>query len=218
MEINNPIKVILYEDNADMREGLSVFLASSKGFQLAGSFANCTNADNHVQELKPDVILMDIEMPKVNGLEGIQKIRSVNESAKIIVLTVFEDNQNVFNAICSGANGYLLKKTSPKEILSAIHDVLEGGSPMTPSIASKVLKLLSDSNLTSHQKVDYGLSAREKEILQSLVNGNSYKMISAELSITVDTVKTHLKKIYNKLQVHSQTEAVVKALKNRIVR
>lgn len=217
MNTDNSIKVILYEDNADMREGLSTFLAFTKGFELAGSFINCADSENHVQALQPDVILMDIEMPQVNGLEGIRKIRTVSNDVKIIVLTVFEDNQNVFDAICSGANGYLLKKTSPDQIIVAIHEVLAGGSPMTPSIASKVLKLLSDSNLSSRQKQDYGLTTREKEILQSLVNGNSYKMISAEQHITVDTVKTHLKKIYQKLQVHSQTEAVVKALRNKIV-
>jgi len=211
------IKVILYEDNPDMREGLSAFLKLTKGFELAGSFTNCTDSEMHAKALQPDVILMDIEMPGVNGLEGIQKIRTISNDVKIIVLTVFEDNQNVFNAICSGANGYLLKQSSPEQIVAAIHEVLAGGSPMTPSIASKVLKLLTDSNLSSKQKQDYGLTPREKDILQSLVNGNSYKMISAEQNITVDTVKTHLKKIYQKLQVHSQTEAVVKALKNKIV-
>jgi two-component system, NarL family, nitrate/nitrite response regulator NarL len=211
------IKVILYEDNPDMREGLSAFLASAKGFELAGSFINCADSENHVQELQPDIILMDIEMPGVNGLEGIQKIRAVNSEVKIIMLTVFEDNQNVFNAICFGANGYLLKKSTPDQIITAIHEVLAGGSPMTPSIASKVLKLLSDSSLSFRQKQDYGLTAREKQILQSLVDGNSYKMISSEQDISIDTVKTHLKKIYQKLQVHSQTEAVAKAIKNNVV-
>ena len=217
LKSDNTIKVILYEDNPDMREGLSTLLAFTKGFELAGSFINCADCENHVLALQPDVILMDIEMPNVNGLEGIQKIRTVNNEVKIIVLTVFEDNQNVFNAICSGANGYLLKKSSLEQIIAAIHEVLAGGSPMTPSVASKVLQLLADSNLSSKQKQDYGLTAREKEILQSLVNGNSYKMIAAEQNISIHTVKTHLKKIYQKLQVHSQTEAVAKALKNKII-
>jgi DNA-binding NarL/FixJ family response regulator len=217
MTTHDSIKVILYEDNPDMREGLSTFLAFANGFELAGSFINCVDIENHLQVLQPDIVLMDIEMPGVNGLAGIQKIRATNSEVKIIMLTVFEDNQHVFNAICSGANGYLLKKSSPEQIITAIHEVLAGGSPMTPSIASKVLKLLSDSNLSSRQKQDYGLTPREKEILQSLVNGNSYKMISAEQTISIDTVKTHLKKIYQKLQVHSQTEAVAKALNNKII-
>lgn len=217
MTTGQKIKVILYEDNPDMREGLSTLIAFTKNLELAGSFINCSECDLHITALQPDVILMDIEMPETNGLEGIRKIRATKSEVKIIVLTVFEDNQNVFDAICSGANGYLLKKSSPQQIVEAIHDVLEGGAPMTPSIANKVLKLLADTNLSTQQKQDYGLSKREKEILQSLVNGNSYKMIAAEQDITIDTVKSHLKKIYQKLQVHSQTEAVAKAIKNRIV-
>lgn len=200
-----------------MREGLSTLIAFTKGFELAGSFINCSDCKEQVKALQPDVVLMDIEMPGTSGLQGIRQIRQENAGLKIIVLTVFEDNQNVFEAICSGANGYLLKKSSPTQIVEAIHDVLSGGAPMTPSIANKVLKLLADTNLSAQQKQDYGLTKREKEILQSLVNGNSYKMIAAEQDVTIDTVKSHLKKIYQKLQVHSQTEAVAKALKNRIV-
>jgi DNA-binding NarL/FixJ family response regulator len=200
-----------------MREGLSTLIAFSKNLELAGSFINCSDCDAHVEALQPDIILMDIEMPETNGLEGIRKIRAVNKTVKIIVLTVFDDNQNVFDAICGGANGYLLKKSSPKQITDAISEALAGGAPMTPSIANKVLKLLADSNLSAQQKQDYGLTAKEKMILQSLVNGNSYKMIAVEQEIAIDTVKSHLKKIYQKLQVHSQTEAVAKALRNRIV-
>lgn len=200
-----------------MREGLSTLVAFSKNLELAGSFINCSECDLHLKALQPDVVLMDIEMPETNGLEGIRKIRAVDNEVKIIVLTVFEDNQNVFDAICAGANGYLLKKSSPQQIIEAIYDVLKGGAPMTSSIANKVLKLLADSNLSVQQKEDHGLTRREKEILLSLVNGNSYKMIANEQDITIDTVKSHLKKIYQKLQVHSQTEAVAKAIKNRIV-
>jgi DNA-binding NarL/FixJ family response regulator len=211
------IKVILYEDNPDMREGLSTLLAFTKNMELAGSFMNCNDCDVHIQALQPDVVLMDIEMPDTNGLDGIRSIRKINNDVRIIVLTVFEDNQNVFDAICSGANGYLLKKSSPQQIVDAIHDVLAGGAPMTSSIANKVLRLLADASLSTQQQQNYGLTKREKEILNSLVNGNSYKMIAVEQEITIDTVKSHLKKIYQKLQVHSQTEAVAKALKNRIV-
>ncbi|HEV8272803.1 MAG TPA: response regulator transcription factor [Chitinophagaceae bacterium] len=217
MTSSTTTKIILYEDNPDMREGLSTLIAFSKNLELAGSFINCSDCDAHVEALQPDIILMDIEMPETNGLEGIRKIRAVNKTVKIIVLTVFDDNQNVFDAICGGANGYLLKKSSPKQITDAISEALAGGAPMTPSIANKVLKLLADSNLSAQQKQDYGLTAKEKMILQSLVNGNSYKMIAVEQEIAIDTVKSHLKKIYQKLQVHSQTEAVAKALRNRIV-
>lgn len=217
MNTGQPIKVILYEDNPDMREGLSTLLAFTNNMELAGSFINCNDCDIHIQALRPDVILMDIEMPETNGLDGIRSIRRINTDVRIIVLTVFEDNQNVFDAICAGANGYLLKKSSPQQIIDAIYDALAGGAPMTSSIASKVLRLLQDTSLSTQQQENYGLTKREKEILNSLVNGNSYKMIAAEQDITIDTVKSHLKKIYQKLQVHSQTEAVAKALKNKIV-
>lgn len=217
MNTSQTIKVILYEDNPDMREGLSTLLAFTKNMELAGSFMNCNDCDVHIQALQPDVVLMDIEMPETNGLDGIRSIRKTNGEVRIIVLTVFEDNQNVFDAICAGANGYLLKKSSPQQIVDAIHDVLAGGAPMSSSIANKVLRLLADTSLSTQQQHNYGLTKREKEILHSLVNGNSYKMIAAEQDITIDTVKSHLKKIYQKLQVHSQTEAVAKAIKNRIV-
>ena len=217
MNTSQTIKVILYEDNPDMREGLSTLLAFTKNMELAGSFMNCNDCDVHIQALQPDVVLMDIEMPETNGLDGIRSIRKTNTEVRIIVLTVFEDNQNVFDAICAGANGYLLKKSSPQQIVDAIYDVLAGGAPMSSSIANKVLRLLADTSLSTLQQQNYGLTKREKEILHSLVNGNSYKMIAAEQDITIDTVKSHLKKIYQKLQVHSQTEAVAKAIKNRIV-
>jgi DNA-binding NarL/FixJ family response regulator len=211
------VRIIIYEDNPDMREGLSTLLGFTTGFELVGSFMNCTDIQTHVSTLSPDVVMMDIEMPQSNGIEGILNIRKANDSVKIIVLTVFEDNQNVFDAICAGANGYLLKKSSPEKIIASILDVLEGGAPMSSSIASKVMQLLANSNLTRQEQEDHGLTSREKEILGSLVKGNSYKMIAAAENISIDTVKTHLKKIYQKLQVHSQTEAVAKALRNRIV-
>ena len=217
MAESNPVKIILYEDNPDMRESMAALISFSKDFELTGAFANCKEADIHASVLQPDVILMDIEMPEVNGIEGIKKIRSVNKDTKIIILSVFEDNQNVFEAICAGANGYLLKKSTPQLITDSIKDVLAGGAPMSGNIASKVLKLLADNNLNASQKNDYGLTAREKQILQSLAKGNSYKMIAAAEHISLDTVKTHLKKIYQKLQVHSQTEAVLKALRDGIV-
>jgi two-component system, NarL family, nitrate/nitrite response regulator NarL len=211
-----PVKVCIYEDNDVMREGLSQILSYSGNYIVVGSFVNCDDVEYQTQSLLADVILMDIEMAGTNGIQGIQRIRAINESVKIIVLSVFEDNKNVFDAICSGANGYLLKKSVPEKIFDAIDDVLNGGSPMSAAIASKVLRLLADSK-PKPGKDDYSLTPREKEILQSLVKGNSYKMIAVEMLISQDTVKTHLKRIYEKLQVHSQTEAVVKAINERIV-
>jgi DNA-binding NarL/FixJ family response regulator len=210
-------KIIIYEDNEDMRDSLSYLVEHTEGFSLAGAFTNCKEAAKQVVAMKPDLVLMDIEMPEVNGIDGIIGIRQFDKDLKIVVLTVFEDNQNVFAAICAGANGYLLKKSSGPQVIAGINDALAGGAPMSSSIASKVLRLLADNNLNAQQKNDYGLTTREKQILQSLVQGNSYKMIAGIENISVDTVKTHLKRIYHKLQVHSQTEAVIKAIRDRIV-
>jgi DNA-binding NarL/FixJ family response regulator len=210
------VKLLIYEDNDVMREGLSRMLTYGGGYELCGAFTNCSHVGEELAAFQPDVILMDIEMPETNGIAGIQRIRSVNTAVVIIVLTVFDDNKNVFDAICAGANGYLLKKSVPQKIFDAIQDALAGGSPMSASIASKVLKMLADTKPKSGAN-DYSLTAREKEILNSLVQGNSYKMIAVHLGISQDTVKTHLKRVYEKLQVHSQTEAVAKAINERIV-
>jgi DNA-binding NarL/FixJ family response regulator len=210
------VRLLIYEDNVTLRDGLSQILSYSGDYELLGAFDNCSKVEEEVNTFHPDVILMDIEMPGTNGIEGIRRIRAINETVKIIVLTVFDDNKNVFDAICSGANGYLLKKAVPQKIFDAIQDVLNGGSPMSAAIATKVLSLLANTQ-PKPGKDDYSLTRREKEILQSLVKGNSYKMIAVEMLISQDTVKTHLKRIYEKLQVHSQTEAVVKAINERIV-
>lgn len=210
------IRVLIYEDNEMLRDGLGKIISYSGDYELCGSFENCSHVEEDILLQQPDVVLMDIEMPKVNGIEGIQRIRVENNEIKIIVLTVFEDNKNVFDAICAGANGYLLKKTVPEKIFDAIQDVLNGGSPMSASIASKVLMMLAGTKPKPGND-NYSLTKREKEILQSLTKGNSYKMIANELMISQETVKTHLKRIYEKLQVHSQPEAIVKAINERIV-
>lgn len=205
------VRILLYEDNEVMRDSLSTLLSQSGDHLLCGAYENCSAVEKQVSHLQPDVILMDIEMPGTNGIEGIHRIRTMNESVKIIILTVFDDNKNVFDAICAGANGYLLKKTVAEKLFEAIQDVLNGGSPMSAAIASKVLKLLAGTKPKTIAK-ENTLTKREKDILQSMVQGNSYKMIAADLQISQETVKTHIKRIYEKLQVHSQTEAVAKAI------
>ncbi len=153
-------------------------------------------------------------MPKLNGVEAVKRIRKVNEQLPVIMLTVFEDNENIFNAVCAGASGYILKRSATAEIPDAIHNVLTGGAPMTGSVAKKVLQMMPGKE---NKKEDFNLSAHETNVLQLLVKGNSYKMIGSELNIAIDTVRFHIKKIYDKLHVHSATEAVSKALKNKIV-
>lgn len=209
------IKLMLYEDNPQLREGLTMLLNGSEGFEVVGAFKNCNNIEDEVQAFDPDVILMDIDMPGTNGIQGLKLLRKVNNKAKVLMLTVFDDNKNVFEAIRSGANGYLLKKTPPAKLIEYINEAHSGGAPMTSSIATQVLRMFTDQN--AQQGEDYHLSEREKQVLQLLVNGYSYKMIASEMFISIDTVRSHIKKIYEKLHVNSKSEAVAKAFKDKIV-
>ncbi|MBP6214754.1 MAG: response regulator transcription factor [Chitinophagaceae bacterium] len=209
------IKVMLYEDNPQLREGLTMLIEGSEGFTVLASFKNCNNVSSEVEAFKPDVILMDIDMPGVNGIEGLKIIRQHNQEVKVLMLTVFDDNKNVFEALKSGANGYVLKKTPPAKLLEYILEAASGGAPMTSSIATQVLKMFSEVQVP--QGEDYNLSDREKEVLQHLVNGYSYKMIASDMFIAIDTVRSHIKKIYEKLHVNSKSEAVAKAFKDKII-
>ncbi len=206
---------MLYEDNPQLREGLTMLIEGSEGFTVLASFKNCNNVSSEVEAFKPDVILMDIDMPGVNGIEGLKIIRQHNQEVKVLMLTVFDDNKNVFEALKSGANGYVLKKTPPAKLLEYILEAASGGAPMTSSIATQVLKMFSEVQVP--QGEDYNLSDREKEVLQHLVNGYSYKMIASDMFIAIDTVRSHIKKIYEKLHVNSKSEAVAKAFKDKII-
>jgi DNA-binding NarL/FixJ family response regulator len=209
------IKVLIYEDNPQLREGLTMLIDGTEGFHVVASYKGCTNVLEELKAWNPDVILMDIDMPAMSGIDGLKKIREVNREVKVLMLTVFDDNANVFEALKNGANGYLLKKTPPAKLLEYIQDVARGGAPMTSSVAAQVLKMFSE--LPSKSKGEYNLSEREKEVLQLLVNGYSYKMIADEMFIAIDTVRSHIKKIYEKLHVNSKSEAVAKAFKDRLL-
>ena len=210
------IKVAIFEDNRNLREGLFQLIDGSDGFRCVGAFPNCDRLIQNLNESKPDVVLMDIEMPGLSGIEAIKILKENFPDIKVLMETIFEDNEKIFDSICNGAEGYILKNTPPVFILSSIKEIYEGGAPMTPSVASKVLKMFK-KNSSSTTKVDLDLTEREKEILKSLVEGMSYKMIAATYFISIDTVSGHIKSIYKKLQVHSKSEAVAKAIKGRIV-
>lgn len=209
------IRISIYEDNSNLRDSLSSLLTLTGEYSVAASYGDCKNVEQQVKQDAPDVILMDIDMPEVNGIEAVRKIRSFNRQVQIIMITVFDDNNHVYEALYAGANGYLLKKYISDKLIHAIQEVLQGGAPMSPAIARMIItnmqqKVPAPSN-------DYQLTNREKEILQWLSKGNSFKMIAAELNISLDTVRTHIKRIYDKLHVRSQIEAVSKAINEKIV-
>jgi DNA-binding NarL/FixJ family response regulator len=211
------IYVTIFEDNKDLREGMQQILNASPGFSCAGAHANCNNMLKRLQADKPDVVLMDIQMPGISGIEGAAVIRQEFPELPVLMLTVFEDESKVFAAVCAGASGYILKSTPPVKLLDAIKEVSEGGSPMTPSIAAKVLKMFKDQNQKADIPADLDLSSREKEILALLVDGLSYKLIADELFISYETVHSHVKNIYQKLHVNSVNQAISKALRNKLI-
>jgi len=209
------IKILVYDDSEALRESMEVLISDEKDFDLLALMPNAETVETDIKEMKPDVVLMDIDMPVVNGVEAVRKIRTTDERLPVIMLTVFDDNENIFKAICAGASGYILKRYATEEIPSAIRMVLAGGAPMTGSVARKVLQMVPQAGTAEQEKSN--LSPKEITILQFLVNGYSYKMIASELKISIDTVRFHIKKIYDKLHVHSATEAVSKAIKDKLV-
>jgi DNA-binding NarL/FixJ family response regulator len=207
-----PPKIILFEDNDRLRESLA-YLLKMNGYEIAGDFNNCNEAATIIRVYQPDVVLMDIDMPGDSGITGVTRIKEARPDTAVIMYTVFEDDDKLFQCLCAGANGYLLKKTPPAKLFEAIQDVLEGGAPMSPAIAKKVLgtfQVKQESKL-------YDLSPREIEVLQWLIKGYSIKLIASEMHLAFDTIRSHLKNIYQKLHVNCGKEAIVKALKERIV-
>lgn len=207
------IRLFIYEDDKDLREGLGQLLTSTDEFSVKGMFDNCTNIQRALKQNEVDIILMDIDMPGINGIEGVRMAKGIRPDIRILMFTVFEDDKKIFDAICAGADGYLLKKATPDKIIEALKDVHTGGAPMTPSIAKKVLNFFPKTTAPTEAP----LTEKEREVLQQLVNGKSYKQVAAALNITIETVRSHIKKIYTKLQVSSVSQAVVKAIKNKIV-
>ena len=210
------IKVAIFEDNRSLRQGLFQLINGSEGFVCTGAYEDCLNLLQDIETAKPDVVLMDIQMPGINGIEAVKLLRERYPNLKILMQTIFEDNERIFQSILAGASGYILKNTSPTRILEFIKETFEGGGPMSPSVATKVLKMVTEIPVTSKTN-SFNLSDREKEILSCLVNGMSYKLIAAACHISIDTVRGHIRNIYEKLHVHSKGEAIATALRSKIV-
>jgi DNA-binding NarL/FixJ family response regulator len=209
------ISLVIYEDNVRLRESLELLLGTETGFSIAGAFSNCTSVSEHMETLAPDLVIMDIDMPGMTGIEGVRRIKTEFPDIKVIMYTVFDDDNRIFDCICNGADGYLLKNTSPLKLIQALEELAAGGVPMSPFVAQKVFQYFRTSK---EGKDVFNLTPRETEILELLVRGNSYKMIADKSTISIDTVKKHLQNIYHKLHVNCGTEAVVKALQHKIVR
>lgn len=210
------IKILAYEDNANLRESLRLLLNTVTNFQLLEIYPHCKQVEQQVAQHQPDVILMDIDLPEIDGIQAVKKIKLAFPEIRVIMLTVFEDDEKIFDAIRAGANGYLIKKTIPNDLINAINDASVGGSPLSPGVAVKVLDAFRNKVKPLH-KIDYNLSKREQEVLELLVKGYSYQKIANEIFVSIDTIRSHIKNIYIKLQVNSATEAVAKALHLKLV-
>lgn len=210
------IKVAIFEDNKSLLESLKQLINGADGMTCAGAFADANKLVHNIQLTNPDVVMMDINMPGISGIEAVRMIKEKFPNIQILMQTVFDDNDKIFAAICGGASGYMLKKTTPQKMLEAIQETYQGGAPMTPSVAVKVLQMFRlQTGVEKNEFID--LSEREKEILSLLVKGKSYKAVASACFISIDTVSTHVRHIYEKLHVHSKSEAVAKAIFQKLV-
>jgi DNA-binding NarL/FixJ family response regulator len=209
------IKTAIVEDRRDLREGLALLINGTPGYQCVGSFRSMEEALPQIGRDLPHVALVDIGLPGMSGIEGIRLLRARHPAIALLVLSVYDDDERVFRALCAGACGYLLKHTAPARLLEALKEAISGGAPMSPEVARRVLTIFRE--IRPPEDVDYHLTAHEKRLLKLLVEGHNFKSIAPQLGVTVHTVAFHMQRIYEKLQVHSKSEAVSKALRDRIV-
>lgn len=210
------INVVIIEDDRLIRDGLARLINSGEGFHCSGAFRSMEAALEHTWAPPPDAALVDLGLPGISGIEGLARLKEKYPSLGLLVLTVYEDDERIFQAVCAGACGYLLKKTPPQKILESIHEVLNGGAPMSPEVARRVLQLFRE--IRPPERVTYELTPHELRLLKLLVEGHNYQSAAAELGVTFSTINFHMQNIYGKLQVHSKSEAVAKALRQRLVR
>ena len=211
----NPIRVVLIEDLREVREGLAALINGTSGFQCTGSYFSMEAALSALENPLPDVILTDIGLPGMSGIRGTEILRELFPDVPILALTVYDNDDQVFAALCAGASGYLLKNTAPARLLESIREAVEGGAPMSPEVARRVIRLFRE--FRPPESASYHLTAQETELLKLLVEGHYKKTAARELGISTNTVSFHLKNIYAKLQVHSKTEAVAKALREHLI-
>ena len=213
------LRIAIFDDNRNIRESIKMLLDTDPEFIVAGSYSHVLDCIDDLKNSKPDVVLMDIEMPGMTGIEAVKKIKKEFPHIQVLMQTVFEDDDRVFDSICAGASGYILKNYLNTRLVDAIHELQYGGSPMSPTIARKVLNKMHavSAIIKPEEAPDYHLTTREKEVLSCLVQGLSYKMIASDVHISYETVRSHVKKIYEKLHVASLTEVVAKAINQRIV-
>lgn len=210
-----PIRVAIVEDRRDIREGLAAIINGTDGFQCSGSYRSMEEALDRIDRELPDVLLNDIGLPGMDGIEGIRILRERYPKLVMLMLTVYDDDERIFDAICAGASGYLLKKTPPVRLLESLKEAVAGGAPMSPEVASRVITLFRE--IRPPERAHHDLTPHETRILKLFVDGHNYKTAAAEMGVSVHTISFHLRSIYDKLQVHSKTEAVAIALRKRLV-
>ena len=210
-----PIKVAIIEDRREIREGLAMLIGGTEGFRCTGSYRSMEEALAKIGFELPDVTLSDIGLPGMNGIDGIRILKERYPDLLVLMLTVYDDDERIFDAMCAGASGYLLKKTMPARLLESLREAVSGGAPMSPEVARRVIALFRE--IRPPERADYALTPHETRLLKLFVEGHNYKTAAAELGVSVHTVSFHLRSIYDKLQVHSKSEAVAKALQNRLV-
>lgn len=209
------IRVAIIEDRRPIRDGLAMLIDGTEGFTCAGGYRSMEEALVKIGAVQPDVALVDIGLPGMSGIEGLRVLKEKYPGMALLMLTVYEDDERIFDAMCAGASGYLLKKTPPARLLESLREVADGGAPMSPEVAKRVIALFRA--IRPPERADYQLTPHEIRVLKLFVEGHNYKTAAAELGVSVHTVSFHLRSIYDKLQVHSKSEAVAKAIRDRLV-
>jgi DNA-binding NarL/FixJ family response regulator len=210
------LKVGIIEDQPKIREGLRALIDGTDGYRCVGSFGSMEEALAKLHNELPDVLLVDIGLPEMSGIEGTRRMKALHPGLAVLILTVYDDDRRIFDALCAGACGYLLKKTPPARLLESLKEVVGGGAPMSPEVARRIVALFRE--IRPPEQADYQLTPHEIRILTLLVEGYNYKTAAEELDVSINTIRFHMRSIYEKLQVHSKSEAVSKALRNRIIR